>query len=237
LQLLEAEVDAVVSPTSLYGVSPLAWDQFIKQRDRSATISIHIKESTEEDQLYNKGQGPLASFVKQRGGQMWQSDPISWLKNKEMLGPNTLLVHGNYLNESDLTALQGTGVSVIHCPGSHKYFGHQRFPLESIRDRDINIAIGTDSLASNEDLSMLKEMRLLKENYPELSFEDIATMATLNGARALGDEMRGSLEQGKWADLIAVRMENNETPYEALLNAEKVHMAMNNGKMVYNNNS
>jgi cytosine/adenosine deaminase-related metal-dependent hydrolase len=232
LQLLDGDISAVVSPTSLYAVSPVILEQFLEQRDRTALVSIHIKESEEEELLYKKGQGPLTSFVKQRGGQMWLSDPVNWLQKNELLGPQTLLVHGNYLNDSDLELLQGTGVSVIHCPGSHRYFGHQHFPLKALREKGINIAIGTDSLASNEDLSMLREMRLLQQSNPELSKKDIIRMATIDGAKALGDEAnRGSLEPGKCADLIAVPCEGQD-PYEALLMAEKVEMTMVTGRVL-----
>jgi 5-methylthioadenosine/S-adenosylhomocysteine deaminase len=120
--------------------------------------------------------------------------------------------------------LRGSGASVIHCPGSHRFFGHKRFPLEDLRTAGVRVALGTDGLASNEDLSMLREMRLLQEAYPGLSEEEILRMATIEGARALGLEKEiGSIEVGKKADLIAVR--------RPVLEAESVVFSMIGGKI------
>jgi len=233
LHILNNQGYASVSPTSLYAVAPKIWEEFIKLRDPNSLISIHLKESEEENALFEDKQGALAKLIKIKGGEPWLQDPITWLRERQLLGPKTLIIHGNYLSDNDIRALQGTEASVIHCPGSHAYFGHQRFPLEIIRERKINIALGTDSLASNNELSLLHELRLMKTAYPDLSPAAIVRMATQNGAQAIGDEQhRGSLEIGKIADMIAVPC-NDGDPYAALLATEQVVMTIRDGEIVY----
>jgi len=230
--------DAVVSPTSIHAVSPLVWESFLSEIQPDCLVSLHVKESAEENDLFKKGSGPLAQLVKERGGLLWCSDPMTWLKEQGLLRQRTLLVHGNYLNDADTSTLRGTGASVIHCPGSHAYFGHQRFPLELLLKQQIPVGLGTDSLASNEDLSMLREMRLLQRNYPDLSHDEIVRMATMDGAKALGmEEKAGSIEVGKWADLIAVRLQDEkDNPWDALLQADKVVLNMLRGEVAYGEN-
>jgi len=235
LELLESkQVDgAVVSPHSLYAVSPIVWDEFIQHRTATDLISLHLLESAEEEELFRKGKGPLARLVKERGGLLWQHDPIGWLKEKKLLRPGTLLIHANYLTDDDWALLPGTGTGVIHCPGSHAYFGHRRFPVTDVLDRGIPVGLGTDSRASNEDVSMLRELSLLHESHPELTAEQVIHLATLSGARAIGlDKTRGSLEPDKDADLIVVPLGSEESPYEALLKAEQVSASFIRGKEV-----
>ncbi len=226
LEILNEQGQATISPTSLYAVAPQVLEDFFKNRDPDSLVSVHLKESHEENDLFKDKRGALAQLVKVKGGDLWLTDPMTWLREKNRLGPSTLIIHGNYLSDSDVGTLQGTGASVIHCPGSHAYFGHQRFPLEALQNKNINIALGTDSLASNDDLSMLNELRRVRDQYSGLSLEEIVRMATINGAEALGiaDE-RGSIETGKSADLIAVPC-SVEDPYEALFNAETTTLTM-----------
>lgn len=235
-QLLKAgNVEAAfVSPHSLYAVSPLIWDEFAAQRQDDDLISIHFKESAEEDQLYREGHGKLASLVRERGGFLWQFKPLRWLRKKDLLRRGTLLVHANYLTETDIATLSESEASVIHCAGSHAYFGHQRFPLEALAEHEINIALGTDSLASNTDLNMLMEIQRVREIYPQLTAESILNLATREGARALGREYSfGTLEIGKKADLCAIQLNSHRDPFDALLRAQSVAMTMIDGKVVY----
>lgn len=225
------EEGGYVSPHSLYAVHETILEKvFIPPFEKGGPggISLHLLESSEEERFFRTQDGPLAVYVQERGGDLDfpMSSPVEWLFHGlgRPQGSPLLLVHGNYLNASEIAALRGTGAFVIHCPGSHRFFGHRAFPLQELRAAGVPVALGTDSLASNEDLSMLREMRLMKETFPGLPENEILKMATLEGARALGLEKDiGSLEIGKKADVIAVRE-----------GAHEVVFSMINGKVVLN---
>jgi len=223
-----------VTPHSLYAVNKKVLAEIFNNPSspplnlrggRVGLSSIHLLESADEDQFFRSGSGPLADYVLERGGVL----PSSGSSLLKYILPSSLVVHGNYLNSDEIDLLSRLECSVIHCPGSHRFFGHRRFPLEEIQKRGILIALGTDSLASNDDLSMLREMRLLKETYPALANEEILGMATINGAKALkiADQV-GSLEKGKSADIVTVPWMGGD-PYEAIFRAEKVSFSMIGG--------
>jgi cytosine/adenosine deaminase-related metal-dependent hydrolase len=215
-----------VSPHSLYAVHEEIVEEILQ--DDEGLKSLHLLESADEDLFFRRQEGPLAVYVQERGGDLSfpVSSPIQWLGATKRASP-LLLAHGNYLNPSEIGALRGFGAFVIHCPGSHRFFGHKPFPLEDLRKAQVPVALGTDSLASNEDLSMLREMRLLREGYPALAEDEILRMATIGGATALGLEREiGSLEPGKKADIIAVR--------GPVFEAESVVFSMVDGKIILN---
>lgn len=186
-------------------------------------LSVHILESSDEDRFLRTGTGPLADYVQERGG-----NPAAKVAWSDFLVPGTLLIHGNYIRNDEIELLANRGIPLVHCPGSHRFFGHKRFPFEEYRRNGIPIALGTDSLASNGDLSMLREMRLFQEVYPKVGSEEILRMATLEGARALGlGEEIGSIEAGKKADLVAIAGKD-------ILKAEQVVFSMIDGKICLN---
>ncbi len=94
---------------------------------------------------------------------------------------------------------------MVYCPGSHHYFGHKRHPFPNLLKEGINVALGTDSLASNRSLSILDEMRFVVGNYEDASPEEVFAMATVRGAKALGiEESVGRLSPGMEADLAVI---------------------------------
>ncbi len=239
------EFGGYVTPHSLYAVHSTFLSRVVQEavsvssacrRDKTdskrrgpAKLSIHILESSDEDQFFRKGRGPLADLVRERGGVLPfpDSSPIHWLHQEHYLGPQTLIVHGNYLRPDEIQWLQTSGASVIHCPGSHRFFGHRRFPYEALKKAGVPVALGTDSLASNEDLSMLREMRLFHEAYPDVATDEVLKMATIHGANALGlDTEIGSIEVGKKADLVAVSGPD-------VLSAREASFVMMDGKRVF----
>lgn len=224
-----------ISPHSLYAVHEEILEEIFNPPQ--SLRSIHVLESDDENLFFRKQTGPLAVYVQERGGDLSfpVSSPVKWLAANHWLKHGTLLVHGNHLIEEEMDLLASSGAGVVHCPGSHAFFRHRRFPLEELHKKGVPIALGTDSLASNEDLSMLREMRILKENYPVLSNEEILRMATLEGAKLLGmDDRIGSLEVGKKADLIAVKMEpGTSDPLESILQAPEVSLSMIGGRQAF----
>src|SRR5437667_4737801 len=118
-----------------------------------------------------------------------------------------MLVHLNELEKNDFGLLTKTSksISVVHCPRSHRYFGHSSFQFEKLCQLGFNICLGTDSLASNDDLNLFAEMRAFRKEFPNISPEEVLNMVTVNSAHALRQEdALGKIRSDYFADLIAV---------------------------------
>ncbi|MDO8461521.1 MAG: amidohydrolase family protein [Deltaproteobacteria bacterium] len=231
--LIEKDSEIYPSPHSLYGLGEEFLDKLLETSD--SLLSIHLLESEDEEQFFRKRTGPLAELIAERGGKLPfpARSPIEWLASHRALSNRLLVVHGNYLTETEIELLQKGGSSVIHCPGSHRYFGHRDFPLAELQNSGVNVALGTDSLASNEGLSMLAEMRNFRTK-SGLSRNEILKMATLNGAIALSKEKEiGSLEVGKKADIIGVPIGRHKDPLDAVFEATEVSFIMRDGKICF----
>ncbi len=138
--------------------------------------------------------------------------PIERLNDLGLLTPRLLAVHMTQLTDDDINLVAETGVHVIHCPESNLKLASGFCQAFNLQQAGINIALGTDGAASNNDLDMIAEMRTaallakaVANNASALPAEDILRMATINGATALGlDSEIGSLEIGKSADIVAI---------------------------------
>jgi cytosine/adenosine deaminase-related metal-dependent hydrolase len=134
------------------------------------------------------------------------------------------LAHLNYPSEHDIDLVAEAGAHVAFCPGSHRFFGHDPHPVEALLDAGVTVALGTDSLASNESLSMLREVRLLRASHPAISAAEALAMATRNGALALGiGDRYGALRPGMSASFVAIRPADETLatdPLEAALSEE-----------------
>lgn len=120
-------------------------------------------------------------------------------------GPPGLLAHGNYLDKTDIAHLAAAGHSVVFCPRAHHFFGHSAYPLATLRAAGVRVVLGTDSVASNDDLSLLEEARFVRSHVAEPPPDaELLRMITLDAAAALGLHSQiGSLEAGKFADIAA----------------------------------
>ncbi len=158
---------------------------------------IHLHETAHE----------VASTLERTGKR-----PFDRLHELGIINASLLAVHSVHMSATDIEVFAEKGVSVAHCPRSNLKLASGIAPITSYRDAGINVAIGTDSAASNNTLDMLAEMRaaaLLAKtsaaNAAALSASDVLRMATLGGASALGlAKETGSIEPGKWADLACV---------------------------------
>src|SRR4051794_11237189 len=147
-----------------------------------------------------------------------------------------MVTHLNEVAAEDFPLLQrAPRFHVAHCPRSHAYFGHTRFPLRELQLLGFNICLGTDSLASNTDLSLFGEMRQLLAAEPALRPKDVLKMATVNAALALGQsETIGRIRANYVADLIAVpSTEKVPRLYDELVSfCEQVPWVMSDGRQV-----
>lgn len=168
-------------------------------RRRSLPVSIHWSESEDEVLWLESGEGPLRDVLpaspRTRG--------LDLIEEAGLLGPQTSLIHGNLPQRGEPARLARAGSSLVHCPGTHAFFSREPFPLERYRRAGVNLALGTDSLASNTDLDLRAELAILRESAPGLSPVAAWTMATTGGARALGLEGQcGELYPGAQADVF-----------------------------------
>jgi cytosine/adenosine deaminase-related metal-dependent hydrolase len=112
--------------------------------------------------------------------------------------------------------------TLIYCPRTHAYFGHVPYPLESILDANVSLALGTDGRGSNPDLSIFAEMQFVAERYPKIPGDSVLAMGTLAGAAAIGlSDRLGSIEPGKDASLAVVRLSGKgANPYRLLFDGK-----------------
>lgn len=166
-------------------------------RELEAPIHIHVHETAAEvdEAIRASGRRPLAR-----------------LKDLGVVGPRFQCVHATQLLDEEIAMLAAAGASVVHCPESNLKLASGACRVADLLKAGVNVALGTDGAASNNDLDMFGEMRtaalfgkLVAEDAAALPAAAVLEMATINGARALGiDAETGSLEAGKWADLCAV---------------------------------
>jgi 5-methylthioadenosine/S-adenosylhomocysteine deaminase len=169
-----------------------------------AAVHIHLHETA----------GEVLQAVEQNGER-----PLDTLHRLGLLGPRTQCVHMTDLGDQDIDLLAATGAHVVHCPQSNMKLASGTCRVRTLLDKGVNVALGTDSAASNNSLNMFGEMgaaallaKLHSGDATALPAADALAMATINGARALGlEHSLGSLEVGKQADLIAVDLRGPET--------------------------
>lgn len=167
-------------------------------------VHMHVHETAQE----------VADAGKQHGHR-----PLARLKSLGLLNENLSAVHMTQLTEAEISEVAHAGSSVIHCPESNLKLASGMCPVAALAAAGVNIAIGTDGAASNNDLDLFGEMRtaaMLAKGVAGqanvIPAAEALEIATLGGARALGlDDAIGSLEVGKQADIIAVQLDTLET--------------------------
>jgi aminodeoxyfutalosine deaminase len=179
-------------------------------RKQDLLLTTHLAESSEEVQMFSDRGGPLREFLTEIGRDMSDLNGMTSTGQLSAIcgfDERWLLVHLNELaaTDFDLLTASRTKPHIVHCPRSHKYFGHSCFPFGKMRALGFNICLGTDSLASNRDLSLFAEMRALQAAENSISEEELVKMVTVNPAKALrfGDKL-GRIRVGSAADLIAI---------------------------------
>jgi len=197
-------VSTVFAPHAPYTVSdvPLQKIQVLAE-ELDLQIHIHLHETRDEVQ---------------QSEQQQHCRPIERLEKLGLLSPRLLAVHMTQLNDEEIEKIALTGTHVVHCPESNLKLASGFCPVQQLNQAGVNVALGTDGAASNNDLDMFGEMRsaaLLAKavagDASAIPAETALRMATLNGAKALGiDGTTGSLQIGKAADIIAVQLNDIE---------------------------
>lgn len=219
------------SPHAPYSVGRGLLEQICRQSCRvSAPVAMHLAETLDERELIESGSGSFVSLLQDFDA--WDPDTFqdcpSIAETIEILAtaPRSLVVHGNYLNDSEIELIgsQNNPPSVVFCPRTHRYFGHADYPLDKLLNRNINVCLGTDSRASNPDLNLFAESQLVAELFPHVSPRTILAMSTENGAKAIGIESTlGSLAIGKRQAMSFVSNPNagpDELPFDWLFDGQ-----------------
>ncbi|BBO33484.1 amidohydrolase family protein [Lacipirellula parvula] len=217
---------AGISPHAPYTVHPRLLERLVDLAvERCLPMAMHLAESREELELLRDGTGPFQELLADRS--MWDASAIP--RDSRVLdymrqlsrAERSLVIHGNYLDAEEIAfaANQRERMSVVYCPRTHAYFGHESYPLVAMLDAGVRVAFGTDSRASNPDLNLLSEVRFAAAHHPGVAPATLLRMATLDGAAALGlAGSLGSIAIGKAARLIAMPCgAEKHDPYAPLL--------------------
>lgn len=200
-----ALVRTAFAPHAPYSVSDGPFERIRTLSDElEVRVHIHLHETHDEivQSLRDHGERPLAR-----------------LERLGLLGPNLVAVHMTQLEASEIAAIARANAHVVHCPESNLKLAAGFCPVARLLAAGVNVALGTDGAASNNDLDMMGELRtaaLLGKGVADapaaLPAYTALRMATLNGARALGiDAETGSLETGKSADMVALDLRDPDT--------------------------
>jgi 5-methylthioadenosine/S-adenosylhomocysteine deaminase len=200
----EALISFCLAPHAPYTVADRTFERVAILADQlDLPIHIHLHETEDE----------ISGSLKEHGVR-----PIERLRRLGLLGPGTIAVHAVHLDEKEVDFLATHGCHVAHCPTSNMKLASGIAPIGVLLDQGVGIGLGSDGAASNNRLDLMQEMRhaallakLHSRNAACLPAHQALRMATIEGARALGlDSEIGSLEPGKAADLLALRLDDWE---------------------------
>jgi cytosine/adenosine deaminase-related metal-dependent hydrolase len=197
---------ASITPHAAYSVSKELFKLIRKESDlKKAMLTIHNQESDEENKLYRYKQGNFLDFYDRLGLDISFFKPqarnsiqsvIPLLTNQQ----NVQMVHNTYTSMKDVYFIRRFDhkITWCFCPDANLYIENKLPKIDLFTHHGFNITLGTDSLASNTKLCMLKEMLVLQQNFPSLELKDMVQWATFNGAKFLGiDVGKGTIEAGK----------------------------------------
>ena len=195
-----------LAPHAPYSVSPDLF-RYLGQLAQKyhCPFSCHVAEVQDEVRFLDGGDDSLAKLLKERSAwdPQWQAPgktPVQYLDSLDLLD-RLIAIHRNFVS-ADLDVMAEKKVSAVFCPNSTKWFGRTEFmPVRALLDLGVNVALGTDSRASNDSLNFLDELRMADELLPDVSRKEILAMATCAGGEALGLQC-GKLALGQQADLI-----------------------------------
>ena len=228
-------ITPAIAPHAPYTVSE---ENLLKSRkladELKAPIHIHVAEAADETEFVQKNHKGLR--------------PIEYLEKIGFFGPKTIAAHVIQANESELLILKNREVGVAHNPQSNMKLAAGVAPVPSMLRLGMRVGLGTDGAASNNDLNLWEEMdtaaklhKLFLGDPKVASAEEMFTMATIGGARALHlEDQIGSLEIGKRADIVIVDFDRpNQTPFYNIYShlvyatkADSVHSVMIEGRWV-----
>jgi aminodeoxyfutalosine deaminase len=219
------DVRVSLAPHAPYSVSPALFAAIRADLDAhpGQMTSVHLGESLEETEFIRRGTGPWRVLLEELG--VWTdawgapgTSPVAYLEQLGFLDRRVLAVHGVQFDGDDLDRLRARDMTIVSCPRSNQHVGVGAPPLEAFYAMNVNVAFGTDSLASAPDLNMFAELAEARRLAPRVPARTLLESATRRGAVALGfEDGYGTLEPGKRAQIIAVRIPSDASDVEEYL--------------------
>jgi aminodeoxyfutalosine deaminase len=235
-----------LSPHAPYSTTPGLLSATASTASRHGwPVTIHLAESDAEFEMFMYRRGPMHDWLAtQRPMEdCGLGSPVQALERSGLLSPGLVAVHVNRLWHDDARLLGERGVTVVHCPQSHSYFHHARFPRPELDAAGVRVCLGTDSLASTHRprgirplLSLFDEVRALLQTDALLEPQRVLEMVTLHGAHALRQSGNlGELIPGARADFAAIPYSGElSTAVESILHHEgPVAGTWINGRLVF----
>ena len=227
IESLKSKKNWGLAPHALFTASPNLFHRCEEiARRENILLTTHLAESREEMSMFCDGTGSLFEFMKEIGrpiddcGQATPLEVFVATLSGSALPQKWIIAHLNELSESDfdLLARSTSKFHLVHSPRSHGYFAHSPFPFERLHALGFNICLGTDSLASNENLSLFAEMRAFQRNEPNVSPRKIFEMVTVNAARALNQQNAlGRIRPGFHVDLTSIPCSGSTNLFEEIV--------------------
>ncbi|NPA67438.1 MAG: amidohydrolase family protein [Chlorobi bacterium] len=205
-KLQTENLPATIVPHAAYSVPDKLYEMISNfENNKPKIISVHNQETPGEDELIKEKKGELAKVLKDKG---FLLDDFSYAGNTALevnlnylnKNDNILLIHNTFTKKEDIKTAENFSDNIywVFCPLSNLYIEKTLPDLPLFFSEGVKTCIGTDSYASNTELSVLSEIKAISRNFPEINFSDIIKSATLNGAKALKiDDIYGSIEPGK----------------------------------------
>lgn len=176
-----------VSPHAPYTVDAQGLEQVRRTGDPTLPLAMHLAETRDEDAFVCDHSGALGEIYTRigidpgpapgvAGGAIW------WAWEHLQFGAGDLLVHMNYVDDSEMKLLEQVKPTIVWCPRTHRYFGHAPHRWREMRERRIPVLVGTDSCASSPDLNIVDDLRLLHEEEPGIDVESLWRMITINAS-------------------------------------------------------
>lgn len=216
-QFRSQNLPASLAPHAPYSVSATLF-RLLAGMENNTPLTIHNQECAAENELYRQKTGAFLEFYQHFGintdkfeatGHSSLQSYLPYFKDAARL----LLVHNTFTSEEDIRFAKGPGIFWCLCPNANAYIENRLPDVPAFIRNDSKLVLGTDSLASNHQLSIWSEIKTLQRNYPSIPLADILQWATLNGAEALGlEETLGSFEKGKHPGIVQIH-DNNAKAY------------------------
>ncbi len=213
-EFIQKKMLAALVPHAPYSVSDLLWGKiapFFSQK----VVTIHSQETKDEDEFFVKGSGKFLNMYKMMNidNSFYQPKKIRSVQTyfkKFSKAASVILVHNTFTKKEDINYINQTKssnqvVSFCLCPNANLYIENALPPVNLLLKNNCNIVVGTDSLASNQNLSILEELKTISKNFPGVKTEVLLQWATINGARALQmDDKLGGFEKGKAPGIVLI---------------------------------
>ena len=189
---LHNRVISGLSPHAPYTVHPELFNSLIELAvNHKAVVAMHLAETTDEIELLHNGTGRFVDFLKRLG--LWNSSTfpggrcIREFLEQLVRAPRALAIHGNYFSNDDIQFVaRHANLATVYCPRTHAYFRHTPHPIRQLMAAGAKVVLGTDSRASNPDLSIWKELQFVATQFPDISIPQLLAMVTTDVADALG---------------------------------------------------